>query len=236
MSAKETNAYPGIDMHRTFVMVNDAELDKPFVLDIFNVSSAEKHQLDLPFHYFGEIMHLSYDNKVMTDHMSTLGKENGYQHLWLTGKGQTKNPQAKFTWLNQGRFYTITTVADKNTEFLMCRLGANDPEYNLRPDPAFIIRQKDATNHTFVSIVEPHGSKSLTREIVTNPYGGIKKLEIVAQDENYIAIKVMLEDHEMLAVLALNDNRKEITHELNILGKSTTWQGPFHIGKQQHKK
>jgi len=228
MSAKESNAYPGTEMHRTFVMIDDPNLDKPFVLDIFNVTSNKKHQLDLPFHFLGEIMHLSYDNKVMTNTMKPLGKENGYQHLWLTGKGQTNESQAKFTWLNNGRFYSITTVANKNTEFLMCRLGATDPEYNLRPDPTFIIRQKNAKNHTFVSIIQPHGSKSYTRETVTNPHGDIKKIEIAYQDENYIAVKVLVKNRQMIAVLALNDNNEETAHEVEVEGNEITWKGPFH--------
>ena len=59
----------------------------------------------------------------------------------------------------------------------MCRLGANDPKYNLRPDPSFILRQKNAQNHTFVNVLEPHGSKNYSTEIVTKPYGDVKILK-----------------------------------------------------------
>jgi len=227
ISAKESNAYPGIEMHRTFVMITDSRLKKPFVLDIFNIKSESKHQLDLPFHYNGEIMNISFDHKVMTDQLKPLGDKNGYQHLWLLGKGQTQDPQAKFTWLNDGRFYTITTVADKNTEFLLCRLGANDPEFNLRPDPSFIIRQKEAKNHTFVSVVEPHGSKSLTSEIVTNPYGDIKKLEVIYQDTDYIAVDVTVENEKLMVLLSLNNNDPKKDHNVTIDGTSHQWKGPY---------
>ncbi len=228
ISAKEQNAYPGIEMHRTFAMITDPKLKKPFVLDIFNVKSESKHQLDLPFHYFGEIMNISFSHKVMTDQLKPLGDANGYQHLWLLGKGKTAEVQAKFTWLNEGRFYTITTVTNKNTELLLCKLGANDPEFNLRPDPSFIIRQKEAGNHTFVSIVEPHGSKSLTREIVTNPYGDIKKLKVAYQDENYIVADILLvEDTNLRVVLSLNDNNVSKAHSLIIDGETLKWQGPY---------
>ena len=196
-------------------------------MDIFNIASESRHQLDLPFHYLGEIMNISFDHTVMTDQLTPLGNSNGYQHLWLTGKGKSKERQAKFTWLNDGRFYTITTVTDEKTELMMCRLGANDPEYNLRPDPAFIIRQKEAANHTFVSIVEPHGSKSLTREIVTNPYGDIKKLEIVYQDTDYIAVEISMESEKILAVLSLNDNDPKKSHQLTLNGKVWQWVGPY---------
>lgn len=227
MSAVEKDAYPGIQMHRTFVMVTDPKLEKPFVLDIFNVSSETKHQLDLPFHYLGEIMEVPFEHSTSTEELRPLGDANGYQHLWLLGKGKSKGPQAKFTWLNDGRFYTITTVTNENTELLLCRLGANDPEFNLRPDPAFIVRQKEASNHTFVSIVEPHGSKSLTREIVTNPYGDIKKLEIVYQDTDYIAVEISLESEKILAVLSLNDNNPKKSHQLTVNGKIWEWEGPY---------
>ena len=227
MSAVENDAYPGIKMHRTFVMVTDPKLEKPFVLDIFNIVSKSKHQLDLPFHYLGEIMEVPFDHSTNTEELRPLGDANGYQHLWLLGKGKSKGPQAKFTWLNDGRFYTITTVTNENTELLLCRLGANDPEFNLRPDPAFIVRQKDASNHTFVSIVEPHGSKSLTREIVTNPYGDIKKLKIVYQDTDYIAVAISMESEKILAVLSLNDNDSKKSHQLTVNGKIWEWEGPY---------
>lgn len=227
MSAKESNAYPGIQMHRTFAMITDKRLKKPFVLDILNIESESKHQMDLPFHYLGEIMNLSFDHKVMTDQLSPLGDSNGYQHLWLTGKGKSKEEQAKFTWLNNGRFYTITTVTNENTELLMCRLGANDPEYNLRRDPSFIIRQKEAKNHTFVSVVEPHGSKSLTREIVTNPYGDIKKLKVVYKDADYIAVEVTVENEILRIILALNNNDLTKVHKISIEGAEHEWEGPY---------
>jgi len=226
MSAKERNAYPGVIMHRTFAMITDSRLDRPFVLDIFNVESETAHQLDLPFHYQGEIMDVSFDQKVMTEELQPLGKANGYQHLWLLGNGITSEPQAKFTWLNDGRFYTITTTADVNTEFLMCRLGANDPEFNLRPDPSFIVRQAEASNHTFVSIVEPHGSKNLVTEIVTNPYGDVKKLEIIYKDTDYIAVQITLESAEILVALSLNDNSQR-SHSININGNLMEWAGPY---------
>lgn len=227
ISAKENNAYPGIKMHRTFAMITDSRLEKPFVLDIFNVISESKHQLDLPFHYLGEIMDVPFSHDVMTKDLKPLGEANGYQHLWLLSKGKTNEPQAKFTWLNDGRFYTVTTVTDKNTELLLCRLGANDPEFNLRPDPSFIIRQKEAKNHTFVSIVEPHGSKSLTREIVTNSEGAIKKLSIVFQDANYIAIDVMVQNKNLRVILSLSNSDAKKSHSLKINGKIQKWVGPY---------
>ena len=227
MSAVEKNAYPGIKIHRTFIMITDSLLERPFVLNIFNVTSKTKHQLDLPFHYLGEIMDIPFEYDVMDTAWKPLGEANSYQHLWLTGKGKTKEPQAKFTWLNDGRFYTITTVTDENTELLLARLSANDPEYNLCPDPAFIIRQKEAVNHTFVSIVEPHGSKSLTREIVTNSYGDVKKLTIVHQDADYIAVEILVEKEKILVILSLNDKEVKQSHSLTIHGKLRQWEGPY---------
>ena len=228
ISAKENNAYPGVQMHRTFALITDKKLKKPFVLDIFNIKSDLKHQFDLPFHYFGEIMNLSFDHEVMTKGLKPLGDKNGYEHLWLTGKGKSKEPQASFTWLNDGRFYTITTVTDKNTALLLCRLGANDPEYNLRPDPAFIVRQKDASNHTFVSVVEPHGSKSLTKEVVTGPYGVVKEIKIVHKNSEYIVLDVLVEQEKLRVALALNNNDKEKHHSIEVEGTLVEWNGPYY--------
>ncbi len=227
MSAKEHHAYPNVSMHRTMILVTDSTLTKPFVLDIFNVAADSMHQMDLPFHYKGQFINLSQDYEVLTDALKPLGKANGYQHLWLVGRGKTTTPQAAFTWLNGNRFYTLTTVTDQQTELLFCRLGANDPEFNLRPDPSFIIRQNETKHHTFVSTIEPHGSKNPVTELTFQLEGDIKNIAIIHQDTEYIAIKISFLNQKMVAILSLMDNATQRTHSLPINGKLWEWKGPY---------
>ena len=46
-SAKETNAYPGTEMHRTMALLKDDEFQNPLVIDVFRVKSDKKNQYDL---------------------------------------------------------------------------------------------------------------------------------------------------------------------------------------------
>ena len=41
-SAKEQNAYPGSEIHRTMIMVKDEELEKPFIIDLSKIQSNNK--------------------------------------------------------------------------------------------------------------------------------------------------------------------------------------------------
>ena len=49
--------------------------------------------------------------------------------------------------MGNGKFYTLTSVTDSSDELLFTRLGANDPEFNLRRDAAFMIRRKGVERH-----------------------------------------------------------------------------------------
>lgn len=233
ISAKEKHAYKGVELHRTMVLVTDSILSKPFILDIFNVSSEQEHQMDLPFHYLGEIIDLQFDYEAMTDQQIPLGTENGYQHLWLQGKGKSKKEQSQFTWLNDDRFYTLTTATDQDTELLLCRLGANDPEFNLRPDPVFIVRQKKAKHHTFISIIEPHGLKNPVNEITRNLYGEVKTIKTLFSSEDYVAVEVGMENKKYLALLSLKNNDSLTSHILKIGDTTYKWNGVFTLQDPQ---
>ena len=49
----------------------------------------------------------------------------------------------------------------------LTRLGANDPDFNLRRDPALLLRRR-AENTTFVTAIEPHGTYSPVTESASN--------------------------------------------------------------------
>ena len=55
---------------------------------------------------------------------------------------RTAADNIQFSRLSGGRFYTLTSATNPADELLFTRLGANDPEFNLRRDPALMIRGK----------------------------------------------------------------------------------------------
>ena len=153
VSAKETNAYPGTEMLRTMAIIKDKDLEKPYLLDIMKVTSSKINQYDFPFYYFGQVLQTNFEFNIQ-DTLKPLGTKNGYQHLYVEAKSKAKNDNSKFSWFNNNKFYTLTTTTDLNDELLFTRLGANDPEFNLRRDPALVLRRQNAKNTVFVSTIE----------------------------------------------------------------------------------
>jgi hypothetical protein len=148
--------------------------------------------------------------------------------LYVEGKGKPTTNNTKFSWLGNGKFYTLTSVADKSDELLLTRLGANDPEFNLRRDAGFMIRRQ-AEDTTFVSIIEPHGSYSPVSEASLNSSSNIANLEIVNDDDNYTAIRITdLKGNQQLFIISNNNASNSAKHSLWINDKKYRWAGPYY--------
>lgn len=228
VSAKEKNAYPGTEMHRTFIMIKDESLEKPFIVDINKVQSNKKNQYDLPFHYFGQIISTSFNYDVPKT-LTTLGDKFGYNHVWKEGSGIANSESIQFTWLDNRRFYTITSSTDKNDEIILARIGANDPEFNLRKAPSIIIRKKNTQNTVYASIIESHGTYNPVKEVANNAYSNFSKIDVLTDDANYTAIKIEFKDGKEKTIILSNLNTdKNKTHTVNINGKNYSWEGFYY--------
>lgn len=209
ISALEKNAYPGTAMQRTTAMLNHPVFEFPVVIDVFRVKSPQVNQtIDLPFYYQGHMVSTNFDYQKNTVELKPLGDKNGYQHLWLEAKGKTDKPQASFTWVKGDRFYSITTLTDASSELMMTRTGANDPYFNLRQDPAFMIRQHNAANHTFVSVIEPHGLYDITKEVTIGYRSNIASLKLIVDNESFSVIEVITTNNETILFAVSNQVAK----------------------------
>jgi hypothetical protein len=227
VSATETNAYPGTQLHRTMAVIKSEGFEKPFLLDIMKVKSNTKNEYDLPFYYMGQVIKGNFKWQSPKS-LNPLGDKNGYQHLYLEGKGKPSSDNAKFSWLGSGKFYTLTSVVEKSDELLLTRLGANDPDFNLRRDAGFVLRRKNSDNTTFVSVVEPHGSYSPVSESSLNSNSNISELKIIHQDVNYTAVSIVdIKGHTSVFILANTQASASKKHQLKIDGKAYQWQGPY---------
>ena len=162
--------------------------------------------------------------------MKPFGKKNGYQHLWLEATGKTDKPTANFTILNANRFYSIITLADTLTEFKLTRIGANDPNFNLRDTPCFLIRQPRVSNHTFVSVIEPHGLYDLTREVTEGYETNLSELTLIKDDEDFSAVKISLKKGQKFLFITANrdfDNSK--TRTIIINNKTISFTGNYYF-------
>jgi hypothetical protein len=227
VSAVESNAYPGTEMRRTMALIKNERFEKPIVLDILKVNSDKENQYDLPFYFMGQLIDVNFEYDSPAS-LSALGERNGYQHLYLEGQGKPASNNTRFSWMGSGRFYTLTSVAGSTDELLFTRIGANDPDFNLRRDAAFMIRRSDTGDTTFVNIVEPHGGYSPVSELAVNANSSIAELKIVHDDENYTAVSIEdLDGHTSLFVVSNADASAGARHRLEIDGRTWQWTGPY---------
>ncbi len=228
-SAKETNAYPGTEMLRTMAVIKDEDFEKPYLLDIMKVTSATANQYDFPFYYFGQVLQTNFEYN-SPETLKPLGNKNGYQHLYIEATAKANNDNSKFSWLNTNKFYTLTTVTSNKDELLFTRIGANDPQFNLRKDPALILRRKNAKNTVFVSVIEAHGSYSPVTESAVNSKSNIAALKVVLDTVDYTAIEITnIKGDTKLFITANTNASKEAKHDLTINNKNYEWSGSYYF-------
>jgi hypothetical protein len=228
ISAIEKNAYPGTSIHRTMALIQEENYENPFVLDIIQLDSDKANQYDLPYYYLGQLMSTNFAYETPKT-LEPLGKSSGYQHLWKKGIGTATSDNTKISWLNKGNFYTLTSATQKNDELLFVEIGANDPNFNLRNEPGFILRKKNAQKATFVSIIEIHGSYSTVTESASNTYSAINDIRIVFEDANYIGIVIKNKNESTkMFLLSTKNSLAKQKHKLLINGKTYQWIGPYH--------
>ncbi|MBQ4832945.1 alginate lyase family protein [Pseudoalteromonas sp. MMG010] len=227
VSATEAAAYPGTEMHRTMALIKDEHFEKAFMLDIMKVSADKKHDYDFPFYYMGQVIDGNFKWESPKS-LSPLGNKNGYQHLYLEGKGKPAGANTQFSWLHEGKFYTLTSATTQADELLLTRIGANDPQFNLRRDAGIVIRRKDTADTTFVSIIEPHGSYSPVSEASLNSSSNIKEVSVELDTAQYTAVKIVdLDDNEQWFILANKNASNTAKHSLTINKKTYRWVGPY---------
>jgi hypothetical protein len=227
VSATEANAYPGTHMHRTLALIKNEGFEKPFLLDILRVRSDSKNQYDLPFYYMGQMIEVNFEYDSPPT-LAALGEKNGYQHLYLEGIGKPSSENTRFSWLGNGKFYSLTSVTDADDSALFTRLGANDPEFNLRRDAAFMIRRRNSGDTVFASIVEAHGSYSPVSELAVNTNSNIAALTVVYDDDDYTAVSIEdLDGRKSLFILANDDPDVSGKHRVRIGDEKYRWTGPY---------
>jgi len=155
MSARADRYYAGVGMQRTMLLVRDARLQYPVVIDLFRLTSAATHTYDYPIHHRGQLIATNVKYEANVARQEPLGAKFGYEHIWKEAAGTTDGP-VRATWLDGNRYYSITTAAAPGTEVIFGRTGANDPNFNLIVEPMMIVRRR-AGDHVFASVIEPHG-------------------------------------------------------------------------------
>jgi len=209
----------------------DTEQAQSLVIDVFDVKSDKKHQYDLPVHYKGHLISTNFTLATQLNNLPVLGKNNGYQHLWLKAQAQPKAGLAQVTWLNEnGRFYTQSAIMDGETSFIFTQIGANDPLFNLRNENAFINRKLASKNHTFVSVLEPHGEYNPSKEFTL---AAVSKIQTLSHHKinNLDVVELSFVDgkHYLLAFNAGKDMEANQLNQFSFNGFKHQFNGRFKL-------
>ncbi|MEO7444787.1 MAG: heparinase II/III family protein [Ferruginibacter sp.] len=221
VAAREDNAYDNTHMQRTIYMIQIPGQNR-MVADIFNVATTGDHQFDLPFQYNGQLINTSVKYEAFTSDMKPLGKKNGYQYIWKEASGKVKDTLVQLTFLNHRTYYSISSLVQDSAEIFYTRTGANDPDFNLRHEPAFIIR-KHGSNQSFVSVVEIHGKFDPVNEFSSNAYPSVKKISLLLQDAEFTVAEIMINNIKLILAQSNTEAGKTISHEV----AGYKWTGPY---------
>ena len=230
MSGKEKYAYPGVEMQRTIAMVKDASFSQPLIIDVYKIKSNNQHQYDLPFYYMGQFINTNV-KYAFSNKQEPLGEKNGYQFLWKQAEANA-DTSFQFTWLSGQRYYSVTSAVDKATQVYFARIGASDSNFNLRNEPAVILRTK-ASSYVFASTLEPHGYFEPVSERSDGATGTIYAVNVIGSNDEGTAIEILGKNSLHWTVLVNNGEASETNeHELTFNGKTYRWIGNIAIQKQ----
>ena len=228
VSVMDDKAYNNVKLFRTEFMIKIPGSSKTIVVDIFKTKADSLHQYDLPFNYLGTLMKTNFKYTPYNTSLSTLGNKNGYQHLFKEAVAQKVAPFTQFTFLNHKTFYTISSLSNDSVDVYFTRIGANDPNFNLRRDPSYILRANNK-NQTFINVIEAHGNFDSITEIAKGSTSGVVTIECMQDDENFTAAEIKI-DGKILHVIQCNNNfEKNTKHNFSHAGIHLDWTGPCYV-------
>jgi len=223
VAAKEDNAYKNVHLQRALYMLQLPE-KKKIIVDIFNAMSPDEHQYDLPFQYSGQVISTSFKYNAFAKSQETLGRKNGYQFLWKEAEADAPGPLSQFTFLNGKTYYSISSLTDVATKIFFTRTGANDPDFNLRREPSYIIRKK-GKDQSFVNVIEIHGSYDPITEFSSNSYPSVQQIKLLQNDQQFSVAEIMISGKKLLIAQCNENFNKEASHSV----QGTSWQGPYAV-------
>jgi len=227
VAAKEEKAYKDIQLRRTVYLLQLPD-GKKFFVDIFNAASENEHQYDLPFQYNGQFISSSFAYKADTKKQETLGSKNGYQFIWKEAEATVSDTLARFTFLNSHTYYTISSLVQGSAKLYFTRSGANDPNFNIRREPAYIIRKK-GKDQAFINVLEIHGSYDPVNEFSTNAYPVVQQIRLLQNDKQFTVAEIMIGGKKLQISQCNTDAGQATRHSLVVENTKREWVGPFSV-------
>lgn len=226
VSATDENCYEGAVLNRTLALL---ELDgRTYLIDLFTIENENSAQYDLPVYFNGQIIDANF-NYARLNQYKILGKDNGYQHLIVDAEAKDLPSTSSLTWMNGNGFYTVSTLTDSNSEFFITRLGANDPNYNLRNQMGMLFRFPNSKNKKLLTVYEMHGNYNPVSEAVSNSEGSVKSLQLIEADEEMLAVQLELKNNKKIQLLLDMKFTGSSKNEMTVNGESVSWEGNYKV-------
>ena len=227
VSAKEENAYKNIGLQRTVYML-ELPGGKKLAVDIFNVSADNEHQYDLPFQYNGQFINTSFKYTATTNKQETLGLKNGYQFIWKEAEATVADTTIQFTLLNNTTFYTVSSLVQGTAKIFFTRSGANDPNFNIRHEPAYIIRKK-GKDQAFINVIEIHGKYDPINEFSTNAYPEVQQIKLLLNDPAFTVAEILIAGKKIWIAQCNKDVDQTKKHSVTIGNIKMDWIGTSSV-------
>ncbi|WP_372772217.1 heparinase II/III family protein [Mangrovibacterium sp.] len=175
VSATDSSCYQGAVLNRTMALL---KLDsRTYLIDLFKVANEKEANYDLPVYFNGQVMNTNFDYK-RPEKQAAMGSKNGYQHLWVEAEASNLPSTASVCWMNKTSFYTMSVLTSPATKLVLTRLGANDPDFNLRNLQGMMIREPKSKNLSRLVVYEVHGNYNPVSESVMQSEGSVKNLSL----------------------------------------------------------
>jgi len=234
VSAKDFRAYEGVELHRTLFMVHDDHFKQPILIDIFGITSDSSVNADLPFHFKTQYMASSFPIDVETTSLKTLGGGSGYQHLWKEGSGKLNQSPYSVTWFSDGIFTTQYGLSEPDDEVIFARIGANDPNFNLRKEPLYIHRKRNKKSPVFINVICSHGDYNPIDEIPVKPYSMPVDIKLICHNDQYTVAEVTTGNKNVYSLMISHDAGKtNQSHQYTSGNEVYKWNNPVSIIKKQ---
>lgn len=219
------SAYPGVAMKRTLASVTIEGLERPVVVDLLRVTSDRARQFDLPLHYNSHLIEIGPKLSQNLAERPVLGREFGYQHVWVDATATPDPAQGFVTWQTGDRFYTWRWVPQPGAQLILAESGANDPNFNLRREPFLIQRLTGKSEAVFAGVLESHGRYDGAAEQVVASTSQLRSVRAEALPGYDLMVIETLKGARVAIVIA-QDTAAARSHSVTLEGQRLEWTGP----------
>ena len=139
-----------------------------------------------------------------------------------------------FTFLNSNTYYSVSSLLQDSAQLFFTRSGANDPNFNLRSEPSYIIRKK-GKDQVFVNVIEIHGKYDPVNEFSSNSYPSVQQIKLLKNDADYSVAEIIVAGKKLLIAQCNKNFDLKKAHSFHKENIHIEWIGPYSVSYQGKK-